>query len=200
MLYEMLLVPIIFSSGENMLWRVYNFDSFCHLSLYSLKSWSCCFMHTFLLIFCGFCTWPRQDLTSDAIEHFLWPLLKRTALFSFVASKQTFNRGSRFLHRGYQGISSFIPHHKRLLNREQHSFPKLSQSHCTFQIVETWPWPLGYPIITRSAWNTGKALWPPLNVRLTIAKVIFGQILEYSLHCITFNSGNSRVTLRFCLV
>ena len=33
-----------------------DFD-FYHLSLYSLKSWSCCFMHTFLLIFCGFCSW-----------------------------------------------------------------------------------------------------------------------------------------------
>ena len=149
----------------------------------------------------------RQDLTSDAIEHFLWPLLKRTAHFFFAAAKQPFNRGSKFLRRGFQGSSSFISYHKRLLNREQHSFPKLSQSHCTFQIVETWPWPLGYPIITRSAWNTGKALWPLLNVRLTIAKVIFGQILEYSLHCITLakekkkkENGNSRVTLRFCLV
>ena len=71
--------------------------------------------------------------------------------------------------------------------------------------METWPWPLGYPIITRSAWNTGKALWPLLNVRLTIAKVIFGQILEYSVHCITLakekmkENGNSRVTFLSCL-
>ena len=135
----------------------------------------------------------RQDLTSDAIEHFLWPLLKRTAyFFFFVAAKQPFNRGSKFLCRGFQGSSSFISYHKRLLSREQHSFPKLSQSHCTFQILETWLWPLGYPIITRSAWNTCKALWPLLNVRLTIAKVIFGQILEYSLHCITLAKEKKR--------
>ena len=35
------------------------------------------------------------------------------------------------------------PSYKRLVNREQHSFPKLSQSHCTFQILESWPWPQG---------------------------------------------------------
>ena len=58
--------------------------------------------------------------------------------------------------------------------------------------METWTWPLGYPIITRPAWNTGKALWPPLNVRLTIAKVIFGQILEYSLHCIILAKEKKR--------
>ena len=58
--------------------------------------------------------------------------------------------------------------------------------------METWPRPLGYPIITRSAWNTGKALWPLLNVRLTIAKAIFGQILEYSLHCITLAKEKKR--------
>ena len=29
-----------------------------------------------------------------------------------------------------------VPPHKRLLNRRQHSFPMLSQSHCTFQILE----------------------------------------------------------------
>ena len=40
-------------------------------------------------------------------------------------------------------------------------------------------------VVVVVTWNTGKALWPLLNVRLTIAKVIFGQILEYSLHCIT---------------
>ena len=34
----------------------------------------------------------RQDLTSDAIEHFLWPLLKHTALF-FVTAKQPFLKG-----------------------------------------------------------------------------------------------------------
>ena len=43
----------------------------------------------------------RQDLTSDAIEHFFLPLLKRKALFFVVAAKQPFNRSSRFLHRGF---------------------------------------------------------------------------------------------------
>ena len=43
-----------------------------------------------------------QDLTSAAIEHFLWPLLKLTALFVVVVeAKQPFNRGSRFLRRGF---------------------------------------------------------------------------------------------------
>ena len=46
------------------------------------------------------------------------------------------------------------------VNQKQHSFPKLSQSHCAFQILEGWPWLQGNPIITWSAWNTGKVLWP----------------------------------------
>ena len=36
-----------------------------------------------------------------------------------------------------------------------------------------------------SAWNTGKALWPLINDRLSAAKVRFSQILEHSEHCIT---------------
>ena len=34
------------------------------------------------------------------------------------------------------GSSYFVPPHKYLRNQEQHSFPKLSQSHCTFQTLE----------------------------------------------------------------
>ena len=63
--------------------------------------------------------------------------------------------------------------------------PSLSQSHCTFQILESWPWPQGNLIITRSAWNTGKAFWPLINIRFRAAKVRFSQILEYSMHYIT---------------
>ena len=33
--------------------------------------------------------------------------------------------------RHFQASSYFVPSHKRLLNRKQLSFPKLSQSHCT---------------------------------------------------------------------
>ena len=43
----------------------------------------------------------QQDLTSDAIEHFLWSLFNRTAFFFVVAAKQPFNRGSRLLRRGF---------------------------------------------------------------------------------------------------
>ena len=84
------------------------------------------------------------------------------------------------------------PSHKRLLNREQHSFPKCTQSHCTFQSLEGWTWPQDNPIITRSAWNTGKALWPLINVRLGAEKVRFSQILEYSVHCINLSEGKKR--------
>ena len=36
-------------------------------------------------------------------------------------------------------------------------FPRLSQSYCTFQILEGWPWPrVNRSMITRSVWNTGK--------------------------------------------
>ena len=77
--------------------------------------------------------------------------------------------------RRFQGSSYFFPPHKRLLNRGQHSFPKLSQSRHTLQIPESWPWPTGYPIITQSAWNFEKPSWPLINVRLTAAKVRFTQ-------------------------
>ena len=46
-------------------------------------------------------------------------------------------------HRCFQGSSYFVPSQKSPLNREQHSFPIVSQSHCTFQILEGWPWPAG---------------------------------------------------------
>ena len=59
------------------------------------------------------------------------------------------------------------------------------QWHCTFQILESWPWPQGNPIITRYAWKTRKALWTLIDVRLKAAKVRFSQFLEYSEHCIT---------------
>ena len=62
---------------------------------------------------------------------------------------------------------------KQLLNRGQHSFPMLSQSRCTFQILEYWPWPQGNPIIMRFAWNFEKPSWPLINVRLGAAKVRF---------------------------
>ena len=51
----------------------------------------------------------------------------------------------------------------------------LSQSRCTFQILESWPWLQGNPIFTRSAWNFEKPSWPLINVRLTAAKVRFTQ-------------------------
>ena len=50
----------------------------------------------------------------------------------------------------------------------------------------------GNPIITRSARNTGKALWPLINVRLRAEKVRFSQILEYSVYCINLSEGKKR--------
>ena len=51
-------------------------------------------------------------------------------------------------------------------------------------ILKSWPWPqAGNLIITRSAWSTGKAFWPLINVRFRVAKVRFRQILEYFMHC-----------------
>ena len=65
-------------------------------------------------------------------------------------------------------------------HRRQHSFPKLSQSHCTFQILESWPWPQGSLVITRSVWNIGKAFWPLINVRFRAAKLRFSSIQNTS--------------------
>ena len=77
--------------------------------------------------------------------------------------------------RRFYGSSYFVPPHKRLLNRRQHSFPTLSQSRCTFQILQSWPWLQGNPITTRSAWNFEnlKPSWPLINVRLRAVKVRF---------------------------
>ena len=77
-------------------------------------------------------------------------------------------RSPSLLRRRFQGSSYFDPSHKRLLHRGQHSFPKLSQTHCTFQIPQSWPWP-------RSACNFEKPSWPLINVRLRAEKVRFTQ-------------------------
>ena len=106
---------------------------------------------------------------------------------------QAFSRGARLLSLPTSACSTIsnIP------------FPNIVKSHCTFQILESWPGLLVYLIITWSCvWNTGKALWPSINVRLRAAKVRFSQILEYSVCSITLakeskekkENGNSRVT------
>ena len=90
-------------------------------------------------------------------------------------------------------IIHFLIHYK--LN-PQHFFSTLSKSHCTFQILESWPWLQGNLIITWSVWNTGKAFWPVINVRFRVAKIRFSQILEYSIPCITLGKKRrKRVTL-----
>ena len=81
---------------------------------------------------------------------------------------------------------------------KQHSFPMLSQAHCTFQILENWPWPQGNLMITRSARNTGKAFWPLISVRFRAAKIRFSQILEYSMHCITLAKERKDTLLHNC--
>lgn len=100
---------------------------------------------------------------------------------------QAFSRGARLLSLPTSACSTIsnIP------------FPNIVKSHCTFQILESWPWPQGYLIITRSAWNTGKTFKPPINVRFRAAKITFDQILEYSIHfrrkTVTVGSRFSRV-------
>ena len=43
--------------------------------------------------------------------------------------------------QSFLGESYYSPPHKRLLTRVQHSFPPLSQSHCTYSRPVGWPWP-----------------------------------------------------------
>ena len=88
------------------------------------------------------------------------------------------------------GSSYFVPPHKYLRNQEQHSFPKLSQSHCTFQTLEGSQWLQGNLIITWSVWNTGNALWPLINVRLTAAKVRFSQ--DFRILCALHNLSEGK--------
>ena len=129
------------------------------------------------LLFCQ-CPVQIQCPSSDQalLLHFFFKILIYISCWPFKCSLP---------HRLFYGSLFFIPTHKRLLNQRQHPFSKLSQSHCTFQILESWPWPQGNLIITRSARNNGKAFWPLINVRFRVAKVRFSQILEYSKHCIT---------------
>ena len=73
-------------------------------------------------------------------------LLRPKAKHKAPMPRETVNRAWKVLgiqgtlslpRRLFQGSSFFIPPHKRLLNQRQHSFPKLSQSHGTFQILES---------------------------------------------------------------
>ena len=63
-------------------------------------------------------------------------------------------------------------------------FPSLANHIVPSKFWKVDLWPHGNLIITRSAWNTGKPLWP-LDVRLRAARVRFSQILEYSVCCTT---------------
>ena len=123
--------------------------------------------------------------------------LKENCLETSAVERITRNHAKLSLsHWRFSESWFFISPHKQLLNRRQHSFPTPSQSHYTFQILESWPWLQGNLIITRSAWNTGKAFWPLINVRFRAAKIRFSQILEYSMHCITLGKKRrKRVTL-----
>ena len=64
-------------------------------------------------------------------------LLQETISFSLGTISTHFKQSSSLPRRRFQGSSYFFPPHKRLLNRGQHSFPTLSQSRCTFQILES---------------------------------------------------------------
>ena len=124
--------------------------------------------------------WPSSKVISGQ-----WMWWRSRSVFVMIETGNIIMPSS-LPRRHFQRSSFFIPPLKHLLNRRQHSFPKLSQSHCTFQILESWPWPQGNLIITRSAWNTWKAFWPLINDRFRAAKVRFiSQILEYFMHCIT---------------
>ena len=79
-------------------------------------------------------------------------------------------------------------------------FPSLANHIVPSKFWKVDLWPHGNPIITRSTEDTGKPLWPLINVRLKAAKVRFSKILEYSVHCITLakeskeGKGDSRIT------
>ena len=63
----------------------------------------CCFMHTFLLIFCGFYSRPAGfDLWCDWAFS-LTSFETYSALFFFIEAEQPFNRGSRFLMASHAG-------------------------------------------------------------------------------------------------
>ena len=116
-------------------------------------------------------------------------VLAAHALFSITS--QTFIASHAGVFRGAR-ISPPPPPPKAWATENRHSFPKCTQSHCTFQSLEGWTWLQGNPIINRSARNTGKALWPLINVRLRAEKVRFSQILEYSVYCINLSEGKKR--------
>ena len=80
---KMLLVPIIFPSGWNMIGKVHNFD-LANLILplvFMQRSWSCSVSRIHFYWLSVAFVLGRHDWTADAIEHSLWPLLERKAIF-----------------------------------------------------------------------------------------------------------------------
>ena len=99
-----------------------------------------------------------QDHTQN-LEEQLWMggrreisiIFYRPVTRSDLKQERSFFRGSvssflQLVAPMQEFLGELVPH-KCLLHWEQHSFAKLSQSHCTFQILESWPWPQGNPII-----------------------------------------------------
>ena len=138
----------------------------------------------------------------------LWPHCYCTAQYCFTGKDHKCSDpqlcwvNSSLPHRRFFGSSCFVPPHKCLLNWGQHSFPTLSQSRCTFQILESWPCPQGNPITTRSAWDFENPSWPLINIRLRAAKVRFTQSHFRIFHVLhNLSEGKKRrkkVTLGSC--
>ena len=135
-------------------------------------------------------TWLRRSKICDKIR--THKNLNSSLSFGQAAlGARTFRKKKQQQSHVFFGVIFYV--YTNVDNRErarasywkQHSFPMLSQAHCTFQILENWPWPQGSLIITRSARNNGEAFWPLITVRFRAAKIRFSQILEYCTHCIT---------------
>ena len=135
------------------------FNAFCHISFDRQKHLTLTKFSSYILYFVYRGDRPRgwnnacylRDISPPWCQSRLGPLLHHDYWVSGlgIASHAAVFRGARL---------SSLPTNACSTANNTNSFPKLSQSHCHFQILESWPWPQVNPIITWSAWNTGKDL------------------------------------------
>ena len=140
--------------------------------------------------------WPSSKVISGQ-----WMWWRSRSVFVMIETGNIIMPSS-LPRRHFQRSSFFIPPLKHLPTEDNIPFPSLANHIIlTFQILESWPWPQGNLIITRSAWNTWKAFWPLINDRFRAAKVRFSQYLRifHALHNLSERKKRRKtVTLRSC--
>ena len=110
--------------------KVHNFDWFWFLPLVfiqfeamKLLFHAYIFIDFLWLLFLAGRIWPLMRLS--IFFDLFWSVLRAVFLFSLLPLNNPLIEVLGSYAGVFRGARPFIPHHKRLLNREQHSFPKL---------------------------------------------------------------------------